>query len=925
MDNIAMNLTKPTIDSLFRIGVLVVSIFLSQPVLSADSDKLLITEIMAINGKTIADEDGDYSDWIEIYNPGESAIDMNNWSLTDDPLELDKWKFPTIILNPDTYLVVFASNKNKKFAKGQLHTNFKLSGSGEFLALVESDMKTISYSYGDMYPVQQEDISYGLINGIDVFLTSPTPGAANITGNQVIDPVFNHERGFYNDPFNVEINTPQEAIKIYYTTDGTLPTALNGRLYSAPITISTTTPLSAIVLNSNGETSSVITQTYLFVNDIVKQSNQPEGYPGVWSTSMYSKDRLPADYEMDPEICNNSAYKGLMDKALKAIPSLCIVTNKDNLFSLDNNPTTGGIYIYTGKSGDGSTGDGWERPTSVEFIDPSTGQNFQVNCGILLHGGNSRVPDNSQKHSLRLSFRSEYGVSKLKFNFFDDKRNPTNEFNSLVLRAGYNYSWTKNSSDQNKHADFLRDPFAKNTQLDMGNPSAHNRFVHLYINGLYWGVYNVSEKITNDFMESYMNGQAEDWDVVKDHYGTTDGTRNAWNSMISLAGSGLSQTAAYQKIQGNDTDGSPNANYPNYLDVENLIDYILYNFYIGNKDWDGNNWLAARNKVETKYGFRMFAWDAETSMLKVNEDIVEMNDGEPTKLFNYLKKNDDFKLLVADRIQKHFFNGGALSVEATTQRYQELVDEINLAIIGESARWGDYRRDVQNIGDGAELYTRNEHWLVEVENQRSNYLPYRSNIVFKQLQESGFFPETQAPIFSNYGGKLDNGIVLSMDNPNSSGQIYFTTNDVDPRVSGGGISTTASVYNNSLNIVGKGTIKARVKVGNDWSALTEAKFKSDNTDDFVTINREISTIQTSCYPNPVINLANITYELNSSGMVVINLVSIDGRLASQLFSGVQQQGTHQYNWDATDCPNGIYLYEISVNGRKTIGKIIVQK
>ena len=898
--------------------------FQARLVFGEGSHKLLITEMMAINGSTLADEDGDYSDWIEIYNPGVSAINLYNWSLTDDPAELNKWQFPSATINAGSYLIVFASDKNRKNANGQFHTNFKLSGSGEYLALVESDMKTISYSYGQAYPAQQEDVSYGLLNGINVFLTTPTPGTSNISGSQVVEPVFNHERGFYDKPLNVEIYSPEEGVTIYYTTNGTPPSATSGIAYTAPIAITTTTPLSAVAVNTKGETSAVVTQTYLFIRDIVKQSNQPQGYPEVWSTSKYSKDRLPADYEMDPEVCNDPSYKDLMDDALKAIPSLCVVTNKDYIFSLDNNPNTGGIYIYTGNSGDGSIGLGWERPTSVEFFDPSTGQNFQVNCGILLHGGNSRVPDNSQKHSLRLSFRSEYGVSKLKFNFFDDKRDPTNEFNSLVLRAGYNYAWTKNDSKQNKRADFIRDPFAKNTQLDMGDPSAHNRFVHLFINGLYWGVYNVSEKITNDFMASYMNGNEEDWDVVKDHNGTVDGTRNEWNNMMSLAQKGLSSSSAYQKIQGNNANGTPNTNYPNYLDVKNLIDYILYNFYIGNKDWDGNNWLAARNKVETKYGFRMFAWDAETSMIDVNENIVDMNDGEPTKLFNYLKKNDDFKLLVADHIQKHFFNGGALSAEACTERYQQLVDEIDLAIIGESARWGDYRRDVHPVND-AELYTRNDHWLVEVESQLANYLPYRSTIVFNQLKSSGLFPDTEAPLFSNYGGKVNDGIVLTMENPNTSGQIYFTTNDNDPREQGGAISGSAHIYNNSLNIVGKGTIKARVKTGNEWSALTEAKFKSDDTVNFVTSTRDLAMLETHCYPNPVTTRANITYRLPTNGNVKVSMFSPDGRLQDVLYNGMQNSGNHQLVWDATSFDNGIYFYQISLNGLKQSGKIIVRK
>lgn len=903
---------------------ILITSFQTLSVFGTSSHRLLITEIMAINGSTLTDENGDYSDWIEIYNPGITAINLYNWSLTDDQGDLYKWQFPNISLSSGAYLVVFASNKNRSTTNSELHTNFKLSGSGEFLALVEPDMKTISYSYDQAFPAQQEDIAFGLLNNINVFLSTPTPGKANISGNQVIDPVFNRERGFYNEPFSVELTTPQTDVSIYYTTDGTAPDHTTGKLYSSAISISTTTPLSAVAINNLGEKSSVVTHTYLFISNIVQQSNNPAGYPDVWSTSKYSKNRLPADYEMDPEVCTNPAYVNLFDEAFKAIPSLCIVTNKDFIFSLEMDENTGGIYIYTGNTGDGSKGLGWERPTSVEFIDPQSGQNFQVNCGLLLHGGNSRVPDNSQKHSFRISFRSEYGASKLKFNFFDDKRNPVNEFNSLVLRAGYNYAWTKNDAEQNKRADFLRDPFAKNTQLDMGHPSAHNRFVHLYLNGLYWGVYNVSEKITDDFMESYMNGAPEDWDVVKDHNGTVDGTRTAWTTMFNLAKSGLSSTAAYQKIQGNSSDGIPNSTYSNYLDVENLVDYILFNFYMGNKDWDGNNWLAARNKVETKYGFRFFAWDGETTMIDVDENIVTLNDGEPTQLFNFFMDNNDFKLLVADRIHKHFFNSGALSPEETSHRYQDLANEIDMAIIGESARWGDYRRDLQPV-KGAELYTRNDHWLVEVNNQLANYLPNRSQIVFNQLKSAGYFPNIKAPLFSNNGQKITDAIDLTINNPNTSGQIYYTTNDVDPREQGGNISASAQIYQNALHIIGQGNIKARVKSGSEWSALSEANFKSDNTSGFVTSTSYIGQLLSNCYPNPVNDIATFTFQLPETGNVAITIYATDGRLIEKINCGILNAGDNQFMWNATTFDNGLYFYQIIQNGKTANGKMLIQK
>ncbi len=125
------------------------------------SSTLDITEFMAINDSTIADGDGEFSDWIEINNYGSIAIDLEGWSLTDDPAELQKWSFPPRIIAPGSYLVVFASGDSHTDPAGNPHTNFKLEGGGEFLALVAPDGTTVARQFSPAYPAQTGDISYG--------------------------------------------------------------------------------------------------------------------------------------------------------------------------------------------------------------------------------------------------------------------------------------------------------------------------------------------------------------------------------------------------------------------------------------------------------------------------------------------------------------------------------------------------------------------------------------------------------------------------------------------------------------------------------------------------------------------------------------------------------------------------------------------
>jgi hypothetical protein len=573
-------------------------------------------------------------------------------------------------------------------------------------------------------------------------------------------PLFDVERGFYETPFTVTLNASDPDAKIYYTTDGTRPTD-GSTLYTEPISITTTTPLSAVEINGS-ISGPVVTNTYLFIKDIVLQPAQPEGYPDRWGPLNYAVgnyaagENAPADYEMDPEICNHTAYKDLISDAFLAIPSVCIVTNPGHIFSHSTDPDTGGIYIYTGDTGNpssnggGKLGSEWERPASIEFYEPGTGEQFQINCGLRLHGGNSRKPYNSGKHSFRVSFRKEYGEGKLKFNVFKDET-ATDRFDHLVFRAGYNYSWVKNNDTERLNAQYIYDSFAKKTQLRMGNLAAHDRFVHLFINGLYWGIYDVSEKLNDNFLEAYWGGTDTDYDVINDD-GVVDGNATAYNEMISLAKNGK-----YDDLLSK-----------NLLYMENFIDYLLVNFYIGNMDWGKNNWFAGRNRITPDQGFHFFSWDAENCMTDVNLDRISGNNAFEGPLREILfgsssgsvngglSKNAEFKRIFSERVQQHFFNGGALSPESVAECYRSLADEIDLPVILESARWGDFRKKVMPHNNTKITYTRNEHWLPRRQALFDDYLPKRTEIVLAQLKKLGLYtppatgvshPQTDSPIY----------------------------------------------------------------------------------------------------------------------------------------------------------------------------------
>ena len=153
-------------------------------------DPLVISEFMASNNTTLADENGGYPDWIEIHNPGPEVVSLDGWALTDKADNLNKWQFPDgIEMQVGEFLVVFASGKDLTDPGSELHTNFELSGTGEYLALVRPD-DSIATEYAPQYPQQSSDISYGLADAVDepVFFTNPTPGAINGVGPTELGP-----------------------------------------------------------------------------------------------------------------------------------------------------------------------------------------------------------------------------------------------------------------------------------------------------------------------------------------------------------------------------------------------------------------------------------------------------------------------------------------------------------------------------------------------------------------------------------------------------------------------------------------------------------------------------------------------------------------------------------------------------------------
>jgi len=286
-------------------------------------DDLVINEFVAVNRTGLSDEDGDHSDWIELYNAGQSSVNLGGWSLTDDPKNPEKWRFPDITLRGGDYLPVIASGKKRPDPNPPLPPHLKLKRSGEYLALHNIFSEQFSTVDASLFPAQFKDTAYGR-RGDEAtygYLNSPTPGQANaeslVWEGLVSDLAFSFQRGFYDEAIAVELFTATPGASIYYTTDGSEPGEMSGALYTKAIPITKTTLLRAAAYKSNFHPSSIATHSYLYLDDVLEQPSNPPNFPPAWG--VYSENRrnynvvkgepIIADYEMDPEIAQDPRYR----------------------------------------------------------------------------------------------------------------------------------------------------------------------------------------------------------------------------------------------------------------------------------------------------------------------------------------------------------------------------------------------------------------------------------------------------------------------------------------------------------------------------------------------------------------------------------------------------------------------------------------
>ena len=786
-------------------------------------DDVIINEFMASNDSTHFDEDGDSSDWIELWNPENSAIEITGWYLSDDPLDLTKWTFPTHTMSPNEFLVVFASAKDRAVPGSEFHTDFQLGkANGSFLALSRPDGMggvEIVTSF-DPYGQQYQDVSFGFYGDTEPlpsgYFLNPTPGAPNdqsAVGGFVEDTSFSVDRGFYDAAFNVVVSSATPGASIIYTTDGSLPTEspLNGIKVDAPdgstppsatVNIATTSNLRAMAVKSGFEPTNVDTHTYIFRSAVLLQSNLTVPAHVNWG-------HAGPDYEMDPDIVNHAdpEVRPMTDDFLR-VPTLSLTMNWDEMFG------PGGIYI---------AGESVEKATSIEYINPDSSlstpnleKGFQVDGTVQIAGGSSTGRWKSDKLSMRLKFSPD-----LRFYLFGDDR--TDRFDTLTVDNRLNNVWHYNPGSgagpgQAARTQYTRDQFPGDLHNLMGGLSPEGHHCLLYINGVLWGVTELHERPDDNFAAEYLGGDNSDYDVVKHRTRTVVAGSNVnYLAMLNLTRQNMTVQANYDAVAA-------------ALDIDNFIAYMIANFYVGNTDWAHQNWYASYGRDRPGGKWNYHNWDPEHCLKSTTENVTgKDNSGGPTELFQNIIVNPEFRMRFADLVNKHFHNDGVLTPVNAAQAYMRRADAVDFVTRIESARWGDNGDTVVN-----NPYTRLD-WL-RVRNQLLgtvtgsswyNYFPLRTGIVRGQFESRGWYPNTDAPVYGQHGGNVPSRFSLSISSA-SGGTIYYTTDGSDPRVAiTEAVAPTATAYSGALTLVTNSTYRARVLNGGEWSALTEAEFIVD--------------------------------------------------------------------------------------------------
>lgn len=792
-------------------------VFVPDPIEPPTNAPVRLNEILAENKAGLVDEDGDSSDWIELYNPKGEPVSLAGYQLLDST---NVWTFPPANIGPQSFLVVFASGKNR--TNSPLHTNFKLDGDGEYLALKDTGGAIIS-EFAPGFPAQRKNVAYGRGSAADIgFLPTPTPGGPNVAAfaGFVADTRFSVKRGFFTSAVEVAVTTLTTGATVRYTLNGATPTESSLAL-TTPLTITHITTLRARAFKPGFIPTDTDTDTYIFLDDVLQQTQASALVYG-WPLGPVNGQVLR--YGLNPALQSLYTPTGKV-AALAQVPMLSLVTDQANLTG-----AASGIYVNAAT-------EGLEQPASLELINPDGSPGFSVDTGLRIRGGQSRG-GNFPKHSFNLFFRDEYGAPKLDFPLFGP--DGAGKFDTISLRCEHGYAYA-DPYPLDIRLDFtaMRDVACRNLWAAAGYASTRSRYYHLLLNGQYWGLYQTQERAQEDFGATYFGGKASEYDGVAATglpqltVEATSGDLNAWTKLWNgcRAVNTNPAPAVYFALLGCNADGTRNFALPVLLDPRELASYMLLHYYTGHSDEPlsvsfnfekPNNFRALRRRG-TNDPWHFLVHDGESSLragqwvdnranavnlTSTNRSLVQFSN--PEWMHEDLLASPEYRIVFADQAQRLLLNEGAFTAARAQPIWDALAAQIDRAVIGESLRW-------------AQTTTENQaNWLAEVNDVRTQFFPSRSATVIAQLRQRNIFPSVNAPVFSQGGGLVPPGFSFTISAA-AGGTIHYTLDGTDPRAIGG--LPAGLVYTNAIVVNTTLRVRARYRSdGGEWSALDEASF-----------------------------------------------------------------------------------------------------
>lgn len=623
--------------------------------------QLMINEVCASNSNTLFDEDGEANDWIEIYNTTNTEIPLAGWGLSDKNNPNPKWIFQQGVVPAHGYFIVFASDKNRQSAT-RPHTNFKISQGEEGVSLYYPSGQMADITDSRFIPTNHTlgripDGSSALFH-----ITTPSPGASNNIADVAVDVElvqfsFSRTAGVYSNAFDLYISTDDNHAVIRYTLDGSEPTKFSS-IYTSPILIKNNASNDAPLSNIN-------------TSDSWKKPRGAVNRANVVRVKAFIND-VPVSF------CHTHTYFIENDFASRyRFPVFSITTDGNNFFNEEK-----GIYVtgngewpnYTG------TGDDWERPVHIEyFVDGQ--RTYQQDVGARVHGRSSRA---YPQKSIRLVADENYGSAMMNYPFFGS--DGADSFRRLILRT----------PDRMFNQSYFVDPLTYEVSKDMNIDAQDYQPVIVFLNGEYWGIHQMRERLDQFYIAKHFNVHPDKVDILDfdRQIAVIEGNMDAWKELETfLLSHDLSNQNDFDHVAAN-------------VDIDNLLDYLVVQLFFANNDFPINNQKLWREQKEGAK-WRFFYFDGDDSMNERHYNplayyLSGKNYGDPLSLlFSSLLKNEEFRQQFGARFVYH------ISTTFEPSRVVEMVREFEqdyLPMVGEHIqRWNspdnfhEWQRAVQDI------------------------------------------------------------------------------------------------------------------------------------------------------------------------------------------------------------------------------------